>query len=198
MNNERELGWDDEIEKDGGGFTLLPAGDYSFTVSKFERARFTPGPNSKIPACNQAKLELTIHSPQHGDVTVFHNLYLHTMTEGLLSNFFTGIGQKKKGEKLRMNWQTVIGARGTCKLKINKYRTNKGEDRENNQVDTFYDPAEAPQVSGGQPAYQQPAQPTYQAPPVQPQQPTQQPVQQAPFPTGTPQQQQGGFVPGQF
>ena len=37
---ERELGWDDEIEKDGGSFILLPAGDYNFTVAKFERGRF--------------------------------------------------------------------------------------------------------------------------------------------------------------
>ena len=29
---ERELGWDDEIEKDGPEFVLLPEGDYSFEV----------------------------------------------------------------------------------------------------------------------------------------------------------------------
>lgn len=38
---EREFGWDDEIVKEGGeGFTLLPPGDYNFTVAKFERGRF--------------------------------------------------------------------------------------------------------------------------------------------------------------
>ena len=36
---ERELGWDDEIEKDGPEFVLLPEGDYSFEVVGFERAR---------------------------------------------------------------------------------------------------------------------------------------------------------------
>lgn len=92
--NERELGWEDEIEKDGSDFILLPEGDYDFTVAKFERARFQG--SVKMPACNQAKLELTVHSPEHGDVTIFHNLFLHTKTEGLLSNFFAGIGQKKK------------------------------------------------------------------------------------------------------
>lgn len=199
MTQERELGWDDEIEKDGGDFILLPEGDYFFTVSKFERGRFAG--SAKMPACNQAKLELTIHSPEHGDVVVFHNLFLHTKTEGLLSNFFSGIGQKKKGEKLRMNWQTVIGSRGKCELIVNKYTGNDGNERTNNQVKKFYSYEEAfPQ--GQAPSYQQPVQ---QAPPVQQpmyqqpaQQPVHQPTQQAPFPTGTPPQQSGGYTPGQF
>lgn len=178
MEMERELGWDDEIVKDGGDYVLLPEGDYNFTVSKFERGRFNG--SAKMPACNQAKLELTIHSPEHGDQTVFHNLFLHTKTEGLLSNFFAGIGQKKKGERLRMNWNAVVGARGRCKLIHNKYMSN-GEERVNNQVSKFY-PAEE-----GMPG---------QTPQQQQQNYQQQQQHQAPFPTG--QQQNTGFTPGQF
>jgi len=177
---EKELGWDDEIEKDGGDFTLLPEGDYEFTVGKFERARFQG--SSKMPACNRAKLELTVHSPEHGDVMVFHNLFLHTKTEGLLSNFFSGIGQKKKGEKLRMNWNAVTGSKGKLKLEINKFTGRDGNERTNNQVKKFYSYEEAfPQ---GQ---------TQQQPPQQMQ-------NQTPFPTGQtqPPAQQGGFTPGQF
>jgi hypothetical protein len=165
-NLERELNWDDEIQKDGGEFIVLPAGDYNFTVTKFERGRFAG--SDKMPACNQAKLELTVHSPQHGDVVIFHNLFLHTKTEGLLSNFFAGIGQKKKGEPLRMNWQTVIGSKGRLKLEINTFKGRDGEDRTNNQVKTFHPYDE---VSG------------------------QRQQNQAPFPTGT---QNTGFTPGQF
>lgn len=195
MNNERELGWDDEIEKEGGNFVLLPQGDYNFTVAKFERGRFQG--SDKMPPCNQAKLELTVHSPEHGDVTIFHNLMLHTKTEGFLSNFFTGIGQKKKGEKLRMNWSTVVGSKGRCKVIENKYMS-KGEERVNNQIDTFYPYEEYLKYSGGnqqqvqgQPQQQGYQQQTYQQPP---QQPTYQ-QQQTPFPTNN---QQGGFTPGQF
>ena len=39
-NIDRELSWDDEIEKDSGEFILLPEGDYEFTVESFERARY--------------------------------------------------------------------------------------------------------------------------------------------------------------
>lgn len=175
-NIERELGWDDTIEKDGGEFTILPAGDYNFTVTKFERGRFAG--SEKMPACNQAKLELTVHSPEHGDVVVFHNLFLHTKTEGLLSNFFAGIGQKKKGEPLRMNWNAVVGARGRLKLEINKFIGKDKVERTNNQVKTFYPYEEL---------NQQPQQQQYNQ---QPQ------YNQAPFPGA--QQQGGGFTPGQF
>lgn len=187
MNNERELGWDDEIEKDGSDYIVLPAGDYNFTVAKFERARFQG--SAKMPACNQAKLELTVHSQEHGDVTIFHNLFLHTKTEGLLSNFFAGIGQKKKGEKLRMNWNTVIGSKGRLKLEVNKFTGKDGAEKTNNQVKTFYSYEEAfgQQQPNQQSGYQQP---TYQQPSYQQQQ------QQTPFPMGN--QQQGGFTPGQF
>lgn len=185
MNTEREFGWDDEIEKDGSDFILLPDGDYNFTVAKFERARFQG--SAKMPACNQAKLELTVHSSEFGDVTIFHNLFLHTKTEGLLSSFFAGIGQKKKGEKLRMNWNTVIGSKGRLKLEINKFKGKDGEDKTNNQVKQFY-PYE--EVFGQHTGYQQPMyqQQTYQQPNYQQQ-------QQTPFPTNN---QQGGFTPGQF
>lgn len=187
MNQERELGWDDTIEKDGGGgFTLLPEGDYNFTVAKFERARYAGSAN--LPPCNQAKIELTIHCPQNGDVTIFHNLFLHTKTEGLLSNFFSGIGKKKKGERLQMSaalWNSIVGARGRCQLEHNKY-TSKGEERVNNQVRKFYSYEE---LQGNQQQnYQQPQQ-GYQ------QQQQHQQQHQAPFPTG---QQGGGWQQGQF
>jgi hypothetical protein len=184
MNQERELGWDDEIEKEGGNFVLLPPGDYNFTVAKFERGRFQG--SDKMPPCNQAKLDLTIHSPEHGDITIFHNLMLHTKTEGFLSNFFAGIGQKKKGERLRMNWNLVTGAKGRCKVIQNKYMS-KGEERVNNQIDTFHPYEEFLKHNGGS----QPQTYGYQ----QPQQPQQQQMHQSPFPTGG---QNNGFVPGQF
>ena len=55
---ERELGWDDEIEKDGPEFVLLPEGDYSFEVVGFERARHNG--SEKLPACNKAQQQLNI------------------------------------------------------------------------------------------------------------------------------------------
>ena len=35
---DRELNWDDEIEKDNN-FVTLPEGDYDFVIDRYERAR---------------------------------------------------------------------------------------------------------------------------------------------------------------
>lgn len=195
MTQEREFGWDDEIVKDGPVFKLLPAGEYNFTVEKFERRRY--GGSAKLPACNEAFLTIHIDGGEHGKTSVLHSLYLHSITEGFLSAFFSSIGQKKEGEPVRMNWNAVIGAKGRCELFQDTYK-----EKTNNKIKSFLPYEEylkhagAPQAPQ-QPQYQQPAQPTYQQPaaPVQPQQPMQ---QQAPFPSAQPQQQGGGFTPGQF
>ena len=98
---DRELSWDDAIEKEGGDFIVLPAGTYPFRVTKFTRGRFAG--SDKMPACPKAELELTIFSQEHGEVTIFESLLLHTKTEWKLSEFFISIGQKRKGEKVQMN-----------------------------------------------------------------------------------------------
>lgn len=201
MNNEldRELGWDDTIEKENE-FILLPPGDYEFTVTNFERGRHNGSAN--LPACNKAVVDIKIVSDK-GNTTIKHNLFLHTSTEGMLSNFFTGIGQKKKGEPLKMNWNQVVGSKGKCKVTVNKWTSNKtGEELQGNQIKTFYAPENQPVGQTQQPVQQQ-QQANYQAQsPQQQQQQYQQPAQQqqtTPFPT-QPQQQQntGGYQPGAF
>lgn len=131
---ERELSWDDEIEKDSD-FILLPEGDYDFTVESFERGRH-PG-SEKLPACNKAILKLRVDS-EEGSVIITHNLFLHTRTEGMVSAFFTSIGQKKKGEKMRMNWNAVIGAKGRCRISQRVWKGNDGEERKSNDIKKFY------------------------------------------------------------
>lgn len=136
-NQGYELGWDDPIEHDSPEFVVLPEGDYEFEVIEFERARH-PG-SEKLPPCNKAIVHLKIEGPE-GISIIRHNLFLHTITEGMLCAFFTGIGQRKKGEKIKMNWNQVIGSRGRAKVGIRKY-----EGKEYNEIKRFYEPEENPQ-----------------------------------------------------
>lgn len=115
---ERELGWDDSIEKDEE-YILLEAGEYVFKVEKLERARFAGSTN--MSACPQAILTLIIITPK-GPVKLTHSLFLHSKTEWALSSFFTSIGQKKKGEVLKPNWNTVPGSTGRCKIIKEEYK----------------------------------------------------------------------------
>ncbi len=128
---DRELGWDDAIERDSD-FIVLPEGDYDFTVTSFERGRH-PG-SDKLPPCNKATVVLQVVTSQ-GEANIRHNMFLHTKTEGMLCAFFAAIGQRKKGERLIMNWNAVIGAKGRCKVGIKPYNGN-----DYNEVKKFYEP----------------------------------------------------------
>lgn len=136
---ERELGWDDPIENDGPDFILLPAGDYDFVVTEFERQRHNG--SEKLPPCNKAVVSLKFETPE-GSTTIKHNLFLHTKTEGMLCAFFTGIGQRKKGEKLNMNWNEVVGSTGRAKVSVRTYKNKDGEERTINDIKKIYEPDE--------------------------------------------------------
>ncbi len=140
---EREFGWDDQIEKDGPEFVVLPAGDYDFVVTDFERARH-PG-SEKLPPCNKAIVHIRIEAPE-GTTIINHNLFLHTKTEGMLCAFFTAIGQRKKGEKVSMNWNAVAGSKGRAKVAVKKW-TYEGKDYEGNEIKKFYEPDENSNVN---------------------------------------------------
>lgn len=134
----KELGWDDEIEKESPDFVTVPEGDYDFKIIGFERSRYTPGPGAKLPPCNMAVLNVEIVNSL-GICNIQHRLYLHTRMEGRLSEFFASIGQKKKGERVRMNWNMVPGATGRCRVTIRNYKNKDGEDRQANQISKFYE-----------------------------------------------------------
>lgn len=190
---EREFGWDDIIQKDATDSIVLAPGDYVFTVEKVERARYTPGPNSKLSACPMAKVVLRIDTEQ-GSAFANNNLYLHSSTEGLLSAFFSAIGQKKKGEPLKMNWQSVLGARGAVKIKNRTYNDNTYND-----VDKLYPLDPSYYVGKEMPLVVQQLQPQQglQQQGFQ-QQVNQQMQPQQNFNQQPTQQSQGNYTPGAF
>ena len=144
---ERELEWNDTITKDASDFILLPEGDYNFTIESFERGRHEG--SEKLPPCRKAVLTLRIEAPE-GTVKITHNLFLHSKTEPLLSAFFTCIGQKKKGEPLRMDWGQVPGSSGRCRIAVHSYKNKDGEERKGNDVKKFYPREEGPAFKAGE------------------------------------------------
>lgn len=192
-NFEREFGWDDTIQEDAKEFITLQPGDYVFTVTDFERARHTPNPQKtgKLPACNKAVISLEIETDE-GVASLKHNLFLHSSTEGMLSAFFGAIGQKKHGEPLKMNWNTVVGATGVCSVKNRTYNDNVYNEVKSmiyaDSVDWTKVLNANTQPQAPQPTYQQPAQQTTNFAPQQ--QPAPQSYQQGQIQAS---QQQGGW-----
>ena len=145
----RELEWDDVIEHDGQEFVLLPEGDYGFVVVALEKTRHTPQPGGKIPPCNKAILTLRMQDDEERNVDIKYNLFLHSSQEWKLCEFFAGIGLRKKGEPLRMNWSTVVGSSGTCHVRVRKYTKRDGSDGESNDVTRFYAKDTEPEFTEG-------------------------------------------------
>ena len=139
MNNNTDMimDWSDAIESDGQEFVILEEGDYNFTVTNFERGRF-PG-SAKIPACNKAALTLQVKTADGKLATIKFDLILYRSLEWRISSFFRCIGQKKHDERLVMDWNKVVGAKGRARFKPRSYTNRDGEERQVNDVDKFYD-----------------------------------------------------------
>ncbi|CEN29364.1 hypothetical protein [Pseudolactococcus piscium] len=182
-NNEMDiLGWDDEVEE-GSPFVLLPEGDYPFVVTNFERGIYEKpaGRESKVPAnCPKAIVTFELTGPNGETTTLTENFFLYKKMQWKINQFFYSLGAQKGADgKVKMNWGSVLGAKGTAKVVINPYKDKKtGEDKQNNRIDTFNEPTQQAAAAGYQPPQQ-----TYQAPPAQQPPAQQQPT--TPFPTNT-------------
>ena len=136
FNDPNILRWDDVLENDGEEWILLPEGDYTYTVTDFERSQF-PG-SAKIPPCPKAILTLRVDTEQ-GPVTVRTDLLMYRTMDWKISAFFRSIGQKQYGVKMSMNWSTVIGSRGRAHFRPREYTTRDGRTHRVNDVERFLD-----------------------------------------------------------
>ncbi len=136
MANNVGMDWNDTIENDGQEFIILPEGDYNFTVSGFERGRF-PG-SAKMQACNKASLTLQVET-ENGIASCRTDLILNRMLEWKISAFFRSIGRKKHGERLVMDWNNLIGAKGRAHFKPRPYLDKDGKEKQANDVDRYID-----------------------------------------------------------
>lgn len=147
------FGWDSTIEHDGGDFKLLPKGIHPFTVKKIEKGFYNGG--KTIPPCPKANLTLRVGvGTEVSDVT--DGMLLDDSLEWKLCQFFLGIGARKHGEPLKMNWDEsfIVGKTGWVEIEHREYEKD-GETKMANQVARYLDPADFPKdgkpiTSGGE------------------------------------------------
>lgn len=133
-SNDGCLDWDGEIQQESS-WELLPEGDYAFIVEKVERGRFSPKPNSKIPACNQATVTFIV-----GGQTLTDNFPLHTKMEWKISALYAAVGMKQQGEKVRMNWPGIVGRTGYVHVGVREWKKDDGTTGQSNDMRKFYVP----------------------------------------------------------
>lgn len=129
----REFDWDDEIQNDSS-FVELPEGDYDFVIDHYERARH-PG-SEKIPPCNKALVFFKVTAPDGREATIQEGYILYSTLEWKLSELFCGVGLKKKGEKLKMNWAALPGLKGRAHITLEP--GTKNTDQKFNRIKKIY------------------------------------------------------------
>jgi len=130
--------WDSPIENDGEERTLL-AGEVDFTVLKFERTK------SEKLNCPMAILTIEI-SNDEGRNIIFDYLILNSKFEWKLCQFFTGIGQRARGEKLDPLWDDLPGSTGRCRVVVENYTRNNREPGKSNKIKAYLAPLDPKKI----------------------------------------------------
>lgn len=141
INNENEfIGWDDSFIAEESQFTLLPAGDYPFTIVGCER-KIHDGNSDKIQNGTPFVEVVVKIKGQEGETTVKERLYMVKKFSWKLTQFFTSIGQAPVvGQPFSPNWNMVVGSTGIAKVEVNTY-TKDGQEKQNNRIKEFLKPA---------------------------------------------------------
>ena len=137
MPNEEIFTWDSFLENDSEfpERTIFEDGDYDYRVTNVEKT-FTKKDSP------MAKLTLEISDEDGNTTLVWDNLVIQKNCEWKLSQFFRSIGQKKHGERCRMDWSKVNQSTGRCKIIKTTYTNKDGQEVEKNEIDRYYDPPE--------------------------------------------------------
>ncbi|MBQ9348876.1 MAG: hypothetical protein IJT94_16310 [Oscillibacter sp.] len=130
--------------------TVVPEGDYHFTVMDVQQMKFKGGAN--LPPCNKLALKLNLTSAWTADEehpaasrVMTANLYLHPKCKDTVSQFFASIGQREKAENfLSVDCAAVVGASGTCSVKIRDRLDIDKVRHIENEVKAFYAPDSHP------------------------------------------------------
>lgn len=115
MAEDRELGWDEQLEWQEGGFVQIPPGDYSFTIDHYERGRF-PG-NEKSIACNTLIVFFNIRT--EGDPQIRETYFLRKNMAWKIQELFVGLGLMEKGADLNLRKiEELPGLSGRCEVSL--------------------------------------------------------------------------------
>jgi len=143
------LDYDGEISQDGeGGFTVLPDGDeVTFTVRKVEKGRNKDG---TLP---QVKVEMSCQSKAgHGRTSINEFFTMTRKSEWKLCEFFTSIGLRKHGDRLKMRWD-IEGMTGSGKVTVEQFTKRDGSAGSGNRIKRFLEPDVVETPAGEEPAF---------------------------------------------
>lgn len=136
--NDLDIVIDDSEIKDSGNnkteFTVLPKGEYPFTVTKVEYRNYQPKPGKTTgitKPCKQIVLGLVVDGGDKGTAWVDENLYFYPTCMFKVLSVFKAVGLISDGYKGSLPWDQLKGTKGRAKFDVEKYHSTKyDEDRE--------------------------------------------------------------------
>lgn len=133
------LNWDDEIKNDGEAPLLIEPGFYPFKIKNLEK---TISKGEKTAGAPMAILEVRVEHDEGEYADIRDKIVLTKNLEWKLCQFFTAIGQRKKGETLHPRWNAVIGSKGHCEVVIEEYTKKDGTPVKSAKIGKYLDPEE--------------------------------------------------------
>lgn len=129
------LDYDDEIENEGSEFTVLPEGDeVVFTVKEVEKGRNKDGTKPQV------RVHLALESVAgNGRTNVTDFITMTRKSEWKLCEFFTALGIRRHGERLKMRWD-IEGMSGRATVTVDEYTGRDGDLRQSNKIKKYLDP----------------------------------------------------------
>lgn len=119
--NKSVSAWDAPIGNDGEDFKVFPSG----TVVDFEITAFEKG--TTVNGNPVAILKFAVVDSEGDSGTVKDDLVLTPKSEWKTCSFFVCIGQRKRGETMKPDWNKVLGSTGRAQLGIRKFQGRDGE-----------------------------------------------------------------------
>jgi hypothetical protein len=138
------LNWDDEISNDGSESKLIEPGIYYFKIKNLEK---TVSTGAKTAGAPMAVIEVRVEHDEGEYYDIKEKIVLVKTLEWKLCQFFTAIGQRKKGETLHPRWNAVIGSKGHCEVFIDTYKKKDGTEGKACKIARFLDPEEFAKMS---------------------------------------------------
>lgn len=144
--NNDVLEWGQSLTADVNEFTVLPAGDYDFTITKVEKKYYEPKPGAKLPPCPEADLTIDIQASE-GRASLTHRLFWHKSTQFRIAEAFIACGLAKKDEDFISDPDLLMGKSGRCTLSKQPYQKNDGTSGIRNEISKMM-PAENSSFGG--------------------------------------------------
>lgn len=131
------LDYDGEIQNEGTEFTVLPNGDEAtFKVVEVEKGR------SKDGTKPQVRVRMALESVNgHGRTTLNDYITMTRKSEWKLCEFFTSLGLRRHGERLKMRWD-IVGMTGRCTVIVEEFTGREGEKKQTNRIKKYLEPAD--------------------------------------------------------